>query len=204
MITRCLLIGMILPTLALAQNDLQPRVGSPDNPATMNMGAVDHSSREGDFRITFPIGCSKVVTKAPNEIPLTEDGVPGVVAVLTYCDRYQEKGEGCSVTSYFNVRGTDTDYPGPQQVVVRVEEFLKTMEVKITRETPIHKILPDNSVIEGMDVYASDASGVGEVWIRGLLYEGDIYVIAAWKSTGELWNDPDYITYFNSFQPGAE
>ncbi len=126
-----------------------------------------------------------------------------MVVSLTYCDRNQQKGEGCSVSSFFNVTGENGGAPGPSQVIERVVRFLETMKVAINHEMPVRKELPDGTVIEGIEVLASDPSGVGQAWVRGLLYEGDIYVIAAWKNKGQLWDDPDFQNFFNSFQPGA-
>ena len=200
---RLLLIGLLLPTVALAQVKDPVLEGSPDNPTTLNEGPVSHSSVRGDFRVVFPPGCGKLVTKVPQEEASTEDDFPAVAVTLTFCDRYQEKGEGCSVSSFFNVLGKDGGAPGSEQVIERVVRFLKTMNATINHETPISKELPDGSIIEGIDLLASDASGVGQAWVRGLLYQGDIYVMAAWKNTGKLWDDPDFQNFFNSFQPGA-
>ena len=44
----------------------------------------------------------------------------------------------------------------------------------------------------------------GEVWIRGLLIDGDIYILTAWNNQGGVWDNPDYITFFNSFQPWVD
>ncbi len=204
MIVRLLVVGMLLSGLAGARAELSEKIGAAENPATLSKGTVFHSSSEGDFRITFPEGCSKVITKVPVDPAPLVDGMPSATVILTYCDRYQNKGEGASVTSFFNVRGDSEDYPGSKQVVERVERMLETMSVRIAKENPISKVFPDSTVIEGLDVFGVETSGEGQVWVRGLIYQGDIYVIAAWKSAGELWNDPDYIEMFNSFQPGAE
>ncbi len=201
MMVRLLLMGLFLPTLALAQYS---EVGSADNPMTMNEKSVNHVSIEGEFRVTFPSGCGKTVTRIPAEDAPDEGGVAAVRVVFTFCDRYQEKGEGCSVASYFNVTGVDGGYPGPDQVVSRVKKMLESMNLEISNQSPLSKNLPDGTIIEGLDLYAADANGVGQAWLRGLLYEGDIYIMSAWKDTGGLWNNPEYITFFNSFQPGTD
>ena len=42
------------------------------------------------------------------------------------------------------------------------------------------------------------------VWIRGLLVEGDVYILAAWNKQGGVWGNPDYVDFFNSFQPWGD
>ncbi len=198
-----LLIGLLLPTVVLGQMKDPVLESSQENPTTLSQDTVSYSSEHGEFRVIFPVGCGKLVTKVPKEEPAMEDGLPAVAVTLTFCDRYQKKGEGCSVSSFFNVLGEDGGSPGAEQVVERVVRFLKTMKVAINHEAPVRKELPDGTVIEGIDVLASDPSGAGQTWVRGLLYEGDIYVMVAWKNTGRLWDDPDFQNFFNSFQPGA-
>ena len=201
---RILLLGLLLPTLAWAQIGEVDPVQSADNPLVLGQNPVNFSSEEGDFRVTFPSGCGKTVTRVPSEDPPDVDGVPAVRVVASFCDRNQEKGEGCSVTSYFNVTNAEGGYPGSDQVVERVVRALETMKVSIRKQTHLRRELPDGTIIEGLDVFASDEAGVGQTWVRGLLHEGDIFILSAWKSTGGLWDDPSYITFFNSFQPGAK
>lgn len=203
-ILRLFLLSLLLPTLAVAQSTDMGSVQSADNPLTLSDRPVTHSSSEGDFRVTFPSGCSRTITRVPAEDTPEVNGIPGVRVVFTFCDRYQQKGEGCSVTSFFNVTSADGGYPGPDEVVKRVTDLLETMSLGIKKQTHLKKTLPDGTLIEGLDIFAAESSGVGQAWVRGLLYEGDIYVLAAWKNTGGLWENPEYITFFNSFKPGAE
>lgn len=204
MMVRILLLCLLLPMVAWAQSAEIGTVQSTDNPLVMGQKPVAFSSEEGDFRVTFPSGCGKMVTRVPSEDPPDVDGVPAVRIVATFCDRNQQKGEGCSVTSHFNVTTAKGGYPESDQVVERVVRTLETMNVSIQKQTHLRRELPDGTIIEGLDVFASDESGVGQTWVRGLLYEGDIFILAAWKSSGGLWGDPSYITFFNSFQPGAK
>ncbi len=201
---RLIIIGLLLPTLSLAQASNIGNAESADNPVTLSTKPVLFSSAEGDFRITFPSGCGKTVTRVPADEAPDVDGQPGIRVTFTFCDRNQEKGEGCSVTSYFNVMGADGGYPGADQVIERMTLLLKSMNLAIREQSPLSKKLPDGTTIEGLDLLAAEPSGVGQAWLRGLLYEGDIYILSAWKNTGKLWDDSDYITFFNSFQPGAE
>ena len=191
----------LIPSLAQANDPVIE--GSAENPTTLSKGPVAHVSQRGEFRVVFPSGCGKLVTKVPSDAPETIDGLPAVAVTLTYCDRNQEKGEGCSVSSFFNVMNKDGGPPGSEQVIERVVRVLDTMNVSISHEMPVSKTLPDGALIEGLEVLASDPSGVGQTWVRGLLFQGDIYIMSAWKNTGQLWDDPEYQNFFNSFQPGA-
>ena len=195
---------LLLPSLVFAQGGDPQMDSSPENPTTLSEGPVSHTSLRGEFRVVFPPGCAKLVTKVPSDEPETRDGLPSVAVTLTYCDRYREKGEGCSVSSFFNVMSANGGPPGSEEVIERVVRVLDTMNVSISHEMPVNKQLPDGSIIEGLEVLASDPSGVGQTWVRGLLYEGDIYIMSAWKNTGQLWDDPDFQNFFNSFQPGAK
>lgn len=204
MMVRLVLISLLLPALTWAQVDESSVGVESDNKTTMSVNPVHHTSREGEFRITFPGGCGKTVTRVRAEDLPDVDGRPAVNVIFTFCDRYQEKGEGCSVTTHFNVTSGDGGYPEPKQVIDRMMDLLKSMGVSIQKQSPLHKDLDDGTVIEGLEIFAAEGSGSGQAWLRGLIYEGDIYVLSAWKNTGGLWDDPDYITFFNSFQPGIE
>lgn len=204
MIVRLILIAILLPTLAFAQTGDAGEGITSDNPLSESDEARVFSSPEGDFRITFPSGCSRIVTRVPSEELPDVDGIHAVVVSISFCDRFGEKGDGCSVTSLFNVTNAEGGYPGPEQVIERLVSVLKGMNVTIQKESPIRKELPDGTAIEGIDLFAADSSGVGQAWLRGVIYEGDIYIMSAWKSAGGLWNNQEFITFFNSFQPGAE
>ena len=204
MMVRFLIIGLLLPTLAWAQTDDAGKTAKSGNLSVLSEKSLEHFSVSGEFRVTFPSGCGKIVTKVPVEGDGEMDGLPAVRVSITYCDRHQGVGEGCSVTSYFNVTNKDGGYPEPEQTVERVVRSLKSMNVVIKKEVSLRKELPDGTVIEGVDVFAAEASGSGQAWVRGLLYEGDIYIMSAWKSTGDLWGNPDFIDFFNSFKPGVK
>ena len=195
---------LLLPAMAVAQEQDPAVTGSQENPTTLSDEAIPFSSGEGEFRVVFPPGCAKLVSKTSDDQASQDPDHPNVLVTITYCDRFQKKGEGCSVSSFFNVQGKDGEGAGTEQVIERIGKFLKTMKVNVNHEYPIKKMLPDSSVVQGFDVLASDPAGVGQAWIRGLLYQGDIYVMSAWNSSGGLWDDPEFQNFFNSFQPGAE
>ncbi|MCP4291193.1 MAG: hypothetical protein GY780_05100 [bacterium] len=198
-----ILLALMSSTLCWGQYQDPELSGSSDNEPVLSDRQVSFSSIRGEFQAIFPSGCGKMVTKVPSEEPSSDDDWPAVRVSLTFCDRYGEKGEGCSVSSFFNVRGKENNIAGADEVVERVRRILDTMSVSVVRDAPLRKEFPDGSFIEGMDVFASDSAGAGQAWVRGLLYQGDIYIMAAWSSAGNLWKNPDYVTFFNSFKPGA-
>ncbi len=203
--TRFLMCALLLgPALAWGQSGLPDRVGTEDNQAYLNRDPVSYVSEEGGFSVVFPTGCGKIVVKEPSDFPVDGEGNPLPVSYVTYCDRFQQKGEGCSVTAFFNVHGADGGPAGPPQVVERVQRMLGTMGLTVSRQKTLHRELPDGTVLEGVDVLANETAGVGESWVRGVLHNGDIFLLTAWKSDGSLATDPDYIAFFNSFEPGVE
>jgi hypothetical protein len=138
-----------------------------DGPDNLSDDPVVYTNEGEDFQITFPSGCGKLVTRA-NEPDLFggEEWDDIIQVTHAYCDRYREKGEGCSVTATFNLHDKDGSIAGPG--------------------------------------HAQPEEGPGEIWIRGLLIEGDVYIFAAWNEQGGVWKNPDYIMFFNSFQPWTE
>jgi hypothetical protein len=158
-----------------------------------------------DFQIIFPGGCGKLVAKF-NEPDLwggqSWDEIIQVTHV--YCDRYQKDGEGCSVNATFNMTDQDGSMAGPPQVKKLVTETLKGFGAKIVDQQSIKKEYENGVFVEGVEVFAQAPMGKGEVWIRGLLADGDIYILTAWNDQGGLWKDPDYLAFFNSFQPWVD
>ncbi|MEN8005844.1 MAG: hypothetical protein ABFS42_02470 [Candidatus Krumholzibacteriota bacterium] len=179
---------------------------SPDDiPENLSVKPVDFTSENGDFKITFPGGCGKLVTRS-NEPDLFggEEWDDIIQVTYVFCDRYQTEGEGCSIRATFNLHDQDGGMAGPQHVVTGVEEYLKHFQAKIVRQKAVRREFENGIVAEGVEIHAKPADGPGEVWLRGLLVEGDIYVLAAWNHQGGLWNNPDYMAFFNSFQPWTE
>lgn len=199
-----LVAGLLLwPLLAGAQEMMPDRLGTDENPAFLNKDPVPYTSEEGNFSVLFPPGCGKIVARVPDGVGEDEEGNLLPVTFGSYCDRYQEKGEGCAVIVVFNITDGKGGPAGPAQVVERVERLLGSMGVEVKGQTMVRRQLPDGTTLEGVDVLAAESGGAGESWVRGLLYQGDIYLLSAWKSTGRLAIDPEYIAFFNSFQPGV-
>lgn len=176
-----------------------------ESPENLSVKPVSYISERGDYQITFPGGCGKLVTRA-NEPDLFggEEWDDIVQVSYVYCDRFQEKGEGCSVKATFNLHNEEGEMAGPEHVVTRVESALKHFQAVIVKQKAVKKKYDNGILVEGVEILAKPDDSPGEVWIRGLLVQGDVYILAAWKDQGGLWKDPEYMTFFNSFQPWTE
>jgi len=199
-------VAMLLLWAAAAAGQ-QPEAPADDqNIAEPNTQPVRVNSVDGAFQVVFPIGCSKLVQRY-NEPAVGEDvDADKVVSVYHYsCDRYGEKGAGCWVTATLGLRGADGEPAGAAEVVAEVRKVLEGFKAVLVNQQPISKDLgEDYGKVEGMDVLARAPRGDGQIWIRGLLYYSDIYVLVAWNESGGLWQDPDYQAFFASFLPYAE
>ena len=194
-------LGAALPAVATgpAQTPVQ------EEPDDLSLDPVVFINDNRDFQIIFPGGCGKLVAKF-NEPDLwggqSWDEI--IQVTLVYCDRYQKKGEGCSVNATFNKTGEDGSMAGPQEVIKLVEDTLKEFGAKVVNQRPIKKEFENGIIVEGVEVFAQAAMGKGEIWIRGLLTDGDIYVLTAWNDKGGVWNNTDYLAFFNSLQPWVD
>lgn len=177
----------------------------PDEMENLSVKPQIYSNENGDFQVTFPAGCAKLVTRA-NEPDLFggEEWDDIVQVTYVYCDRYQVEGQGCSVKATFNLHGDDGAMAGPQNVVSRVENALKHFRANVVKQEAISKTFPNGVLVEGVEILAKPEGRPGEVWVRGFLVEGDIYILTAWNNQGGLWKDPEYMTFFNSFQPWVD
>lgn len=198
------LLLMLGAAAAPAQERLKEMSGSPDNPLTPKEGPIDFNSEEGDFQVTWPGGCNGLRTRTPVDEEGAEGSGDRERPVIVYCDRNGEKGEGCSVTAIFNARDKDGAPAGPENVMSRLQAMLHNLGAEVTGQAPLRKEFPDGRLVEGIDVHAAQAGGSGQVWLRGLIADGTIYILAAWDLGGNVWANPDYVTFFNSFEPGAK
>lgn len=201
LLVTALLLLLAVPAPAQEKGELK---GSPDNPLTPLDRAHTTASREGDFRVTWPSGCSQVKTRTPADDSEAATNPEAEYPVMVFCDRHGEKGDGCSVTVVFNARSDDGGPAGPAEVTVRMQRMLRTFGAEIKRQAPLQKDFGQGRLAEGLDVQAAQTGGAGQVWVRGLLVDGVIYILAAWDLGGHVWENPEYITFFNSFQPGVE
>jgi len=199
------LLVMLLAAVALPSLGSEPQISSdPDNPLTPREDSYEYSSEDGNFRVTWPSGCSRIRVRMPREDEDEEAPDRVEYPVIVSCDRNGEKGEGCSVTVLFNARRPDGSPADPAEVAARMEKMLRNLGAEIQRQAPLSKDFGNGLVVRGLDVLAAQTGGAGKVWLRGLMVEGDVYIMAAWNLKGGIWDDPEYITFFNSFQPGAQ
>lgn len=187
-----LLVAAEVPAQAVSDNPLKPL----DRP-------YEYVNAEAEFRCTWPRGCDKLRRRS-NELDPEADPFTALQVHHVSCDRDGEEGEGCSVSAIFNQLSMDGHQAGPAEVVDRIEEQLQRFRATVLEQTPIQNELPGGRRIEGLDIKARDEHGVGELWLRGVLSNGDIYVISAWNMAGGLFEDPEYVEFMNSFLPGTE
>ena len=190
-------------TLAAAAAAARQIGGDDPNRPELLTEPYEYVSDKGLFTVTWPSGCGELVRRESVEDP-DVDPFEQVSVFNVYCDQHGEHGVGCSVTSLFNLKGPDGGMPVPEQVVSRMEDHMKKLGVQVVRQGPIGRNMPDGTRVEGLDIQAKDPEGKGEAWLRGLLYEGDIYLLSAWKLQGGLWSDPEYQEFFDSFAPLVE
>lgn len=172
-----------------------------ENPVTESTRPVFFESYAGDFNITFPSGCAKTRERIPvDDSPdVQKSTLP--MAVHVFCDRQGHTGEGCSVSAYVD-HDLNADPSGdPSFVMNRVQAILNKYGVGIFQQKPYHEVIENGPRLEGVDVLATDSENKGQVWVRGLLVEGDVYILAAWRSQGQLALDPEYVAFFDSFRP---
>lgn len=187
-----------------AQTEGNTLTGSEENPLTPVEDSFSFASEDGDFRVIWPSGCANLRTRSPIQDDYSDSDGEKEYPVIVTCDRYGEKGEGCSVTAIFNVKSISGGPVGPAEVIPRLKKMLKSLGAQIQKQKPIRKDFGDGAVAEGIDIQAAQPQGVGQVWLRGLVVHGDVYIMAAWDLGGQVWDNPEYITFFNSFQPGYD
>jgi hypothetical protein len=167
--------------------------------------AYHFSSEEGSFQVFWPRGCGRLRIRANEpEVFAGEEPSHTVLVHHVACDQFGLSGAGCSVTATFDAPGTGGGPAGSDQVVGRVRNALTGYGVLVVRESQIRKEFEDGLVAEGVDVTGTGAEGTGEFWVRGLLVGPDIYVLTAWSQEGNLWQNPEYMKFFNGFLPFAE
>ena len=199
-------LTLLVATAAVSQitppdsNGTIPGQVNSDNDLRDVTGPVLYESADGDYQITLPPGCAIYRERRPQSADFEDDGQTQLtLTVYTYCDRSGYSNEGCSITAFVDQdldRGPAAD---PGFVMNQIESTLQTFGVEILRQQPYRRQVTDGPLMEGLDVLAADPDRTGQVWVRGLLVEGDVYVLTAWRAHGELQNDPDFIRFFNSF-----
>ena len=197
-------LRIILPAaLLLASATASAQVsGIGENKPELITEPYEYVSQKGEFKVTWPSGCGELRRRENDGNP-DVDPFERVVIFNVYCDQNGQHGVGCQVTAVFNLQGEDGAPAGPPQVVREMEEQMKTLGVNIERQQPIRREMPDGTVVEGLEILAREPEGSGEAWLRGLIHEGDVFLLSAWNMSGGLFADPEYQAFFNSFEPQA-
>ncbi len=201
--TARILVVILLAGLWAAAAAAQTVGGNDPNRPELVQDPYEYVSSKGEFKVTWPSGCGELTRRETADNP-DVDPFEQVLVFNVYCDQNGRHGVGCAVTSIFNLKGQDGGMPGPPEVISRLEDQMKSLGVRIVRQQPIRKELPDGSVVEGLDIQAKEPEGPGEAWLRGLLHDGDVFLLSAWKVTGGLWGDAEFQDFFSSFEPVIE
>ncbi len=188
----------------LAQEPPNPFTGEGDNPVTPKEEAHTSYSIDGNFRVTWPSGCSRLKTRTPSEEPSGDEVFTVEYPVAVHCTRSGKEGAGCMVAVIFNGQTADGEQAGPDEVVARMEKKLQEYGAKLMQQKPFQLTFDNGVKAEGLDALGAQVSGAGEVWVRGFLVANDIYILSAWDLQGGVARNPDYITFFNSFQLGEK
>lgn len=200
-----------LPAFAALPKPVAPAVpGSNSRQANLDhlpdsANPIAYTSLEGRFHTIFPTGCARLHTK--QSIP--PDGVDSgsdveVRLVFATCERYGKEGEGCLVNARLGTLADVQNQAAADRVLKVIGELLANYGVTPTRQVPISRDFGTHGKVEGLDVHARSAAGAGDVWIRGLMRDQDMYFLVAWKAAGGLFDDPEYAVFFNDFRPWAE
>lgn len=207
LLTGLLVLGVWAVTPARAQETI------PTTPAGVQQSLADavnnepyhYSSAEGSFQVIWPSGCGKLRIREnePNNF-VGEEDTDVILVHVVVCDRDKRPGDGCSVMATFEAHSADGGPAGPEQVLARVKNSLKKFGVKVVKQSPIKRQFEDDLVVEGLDVFGTGRDGEGQFWVRGLLSYHDIYILTAWSAHGRVWDDPEYLKFFNGFVPYVE
>lgn len=188
----CALAQPLAPAGATGENTLIER----DTP-------YRHSSDIGNFQVTWPGGCGQLKIQSKPLAPGGgEDGVGFVYHSV--CERGGVEGEGCSVTATLGATDGKGGPAGREQVLTQVREMLENFGVEIVDQRPVKHALENGQQIVGLEVRGTGADGQGEFWVRGLLYDHNVYALLAWSTQGDLWDNPEFQAFFNEFLPYAE
>ena len=197
----CRLRLMLPLALLLAATAARAQVGGVgENKPELITEPYEYVSDKGEFKVTWPSGCGELTRREKVNDP-DVDPFDEVFVYSVYCDQRGQHGVGCAVMAVFNLKDADGEPAGPQDVVKRLEEHMKLLGVNVEKQQPIRRAMPDGTVVEGLEIRAREPEGAGEAWMRGLLHQGDVFLLSAWNMEGGLFNDPEFLTFFNSFEP---
>lgn len=176
-----------------------------EDPENLSVNPVVYQQESGEFQVTFPRGCGKLITRSNEPDLFGGEKWEEIIQIShVYCDRWQKEGEGCFVMATYNLIREDGSMASPENVVIGIQGVLEEYGVKVVEQRVIKKDFGDGFLAEGVEIYARPEMGPGDFWARGLLINGDIYILAAWNQEGGILKDAEYITFFNSFQPWTD
>ena len=197
----CRLRLMLPVVLLLAAASASAQVaGVGENKPELITEPYEYVSDKGEFKVTWPSGCGELTRREKVSDP-DVDPFDEVFVYNVYCDQRGQHGVGCGIMVIFNLKDADGGPAGPTEVVARLEEHMKLLGVNVEKQHPIRREMPDGTVVEGLEIRAREPEGAGEAWMRGLLHQGDVFLLSAWNMSGGLFGDPEFLTFFNSFEP---
>ena len=162
------------------------------NVLTDKIGEVAYTSEEGEFRVVWPDGCSRI--RVRTQVDPASGDPSDLLTAHIFCDRKERKNEGCSVTAYFKKRGESGGPPDPPMVIDLCKSVMQNFGVDIVNQKPIRR-----GQMEGIQLQCQEPGDVGQVWVEGLLQGEKIYILMAWKGSGDMFADTDFNRFFASF-----
>jgi hypothetical protein len=178
-----------------SDEEAKERVAAEDSTAG-RQESVYHS-REGRFEIVWPQGCSRIRIRT-QPYGATETSAK-LTRVQVWCDREEHEGEGASVVTYFDLKGDFGSPATPRTVIDLVKDLMKKMGVEIASQRPLKR-----GALEGLEVRCHEPGSTGTAWIEAFLLGSTAYIISAWRSGGDIFDDPQYIRMFDSFRATSE
>jgi len=155
-------------------------------------GTVSYNSPEGEFQVVWPDGCSTIRYQGQSD-PNSDDP-HDFLKIHVFCDRKDRPNEGCSVTVFYKERGEFGGPPGPPRVIDICKDVMQSFGVEILDQRALRR-----GEFEGIQLRCQEPGDTGQLMLEGLLLRERIYILAAWKATGQLFADPEIIRFFDSF-----
>jgi hypothetical protein len=162
------------------------------NVLTDKRGEIAYTSEEGDFRVVWPDGCSRI--RVRTQVDPAGGDPSDLLKAHIFCDRKERENEGCSVTVYFKKRSESGGPPDPPMVIGLCKSVMQNFGVDIVNQKPIRR-----GQTEGIQLQCQEPEDFGQVWVEGLLQGEKIYILMAWKGSGDMFADKDFIRFFGSF-----
>lgn len=195
-LVQAVLLASATMAFAQAKSEDMLTISPNDNISESMDEPISYSSIEGKFDIVFPAGCPQIYSRSPGD---PGDDIP---YVYVYCDRFKTKGEGYSISTWFDAKGPHGGLPGIDELKAKMDESITKLGVVVVKQVPISVESPSGLKMEGIDLLTRTKDSVGQAWLRGWVFEGRLYLITAWRSTGDLLEQAGLKEFFNSFQPG--